>query len=155
MLYDFFNIIGNGLALVMTDALSSGRNNAPTILVVEDEPMIRLDVADGLREFGFHVYEACDGVEALQILGETCVNLVFSDVQMPGKLDGFDIARHVRSSLPQVPVFLTSGFVRPDAAPPDLADLAPLVAKPYDLGRLVERFRAALDVSGANALKSN
>ena len=139
----------------MTDALSSWRNDAPTILVVEDERMIRLDVADGLREFGFHVYEACDGVEALQILGQTSVNLVFSDVQMPGKLDGFDIARHVRLSQPQVSIILTSGFVRSDAAPPDLADLAPLVAKPYDLDRLVERFRIALDWPEAKTAKLN
>ena len=101
----------------MTDALAGGRIDAPTILVVEDEPMIRLDVAEGLREFGFHVYEASDGVEALQILGQTSVNLVFSDVQMPGKLDGFDVARHVRSSLPQVPIVLTSGFVRTPRRP--------------------------------------
>ena len=139
----------------MTEALAGGRIDAPTILVVEDEPMIRLDVAEGLREFGFHVYEASDGVEALQILGQTSVNLVFSDVQMPGKLDGFDVARHVRSSLPQVPIVLTSGFVRPDAAPPDLADLAPLVAKPYNLGQLVERFRAALGANADRAVESN
>lgn len=128
--------------------------SAPAILVVEDEPMIRMDVADGLREFGFQVYEAGCGAEALQILAQIPVNIVFSDVQMPGDLDGFDIARHVRAALPLVPVILTSGFVRSDAAPPDLADIAPLVAKPYDLGRLVERFRSALAQS-RDAMSSN
>lgn len=116
----------------------------PAILVVEDEPVIRMDVADGLREFGFKVYEAGDGHEALQILAKTPVNIVFSDIQLPGGLDGFDIARHVRAKLPGVPVILTSGFVRADSAPSDMADVAPLVAKPYDLHKLVERFRTAL-----------
>lgn len=133
---------------IMTDSFDCGAP-APTILVVEDEPMIRMDVADGLREFGFQVFEAADGAEALQILNQTPVSLVFSDVQIPGDLDGFDIARHVRAYLPLVPVILTSGFVRPDDAPPDLVDIAPLVAKPYDLARLVERFRAALSPTHA------
>lgn len=134
----------------MTDVFDFG-GPAPAILVVEDEPMIRMDVADGLRDYGFQVFEASDGAEALQILAQTKVSLVFSDVQIPGKLDGFDIARHVKATLPLVPIVLTSGFVRPDAAPPDLADVAPLVAKPYDLARLVERFRAALAQAHAPA----
>lgn len=65
----------------------------PTVLIVEDEVFPRLAMADYLRECGFHVVEAASGVEAQQlVLAGLKVDLVFSDITMPGGVDGIDLA---------------------------------------------------------------
>ncbi|MFC5085869.1 response regulator [Microvirga arabica] len=87
---------------------------APTILVVEDEVLVRLVIADYLRECGYKVYEAVNAGEALEVLQSSRVpiDVVFSDVQMPGEIDGFGLARWVRANKPGVQVILTSGVER-------------------------------------------
>ena len=122
----------------MPDSVAS-----PVILVVDDEPLIRMDVADALRDAGFAVHEACDGVEALEALAQAQVQLVLSDVQMP-RLDGFGLARRLRAERPGLPVVLASGFVRADGVPADLADLAPVLAKPFPLDALLRRIESEL-----------
>jgi len=116
---------------------------APAILVVDDDPIIRMDVADSLREAGFVVHEAGDGQEALETLAQTEVDLVFSDVQMP-RLDGFGLARRLRAQRPRLPIVLASGLVREDGVPEDLAEIGPLLAKPFALDGLIQRIEAAL-----------
>jgi len=116
---------------------------SPAILVVDDEPLIRMDVADALREAGFFVHEACDGVEALETLAQAQVQLVLSDVQMP-RLDGFGLARRLRAERPGLPVVLASGFVRADGVPADLTDLGPVLAKPFLLDALLQRIESEL-----------
>src|SRR5438874_384004 len=70
-----------------------------TILVVEDEVLVRMLIADQLRNAGYSVIEAADADEALALLAHTFnVNVVLSDVQMPGSLDGAGLARIVRSN---------------------------------------------------------
>ncbi|HEX2224313.1 MAG TPA: response regulator, partial [Thermoanaerobaculia bacterium] len=83
----------------------------PTVLVVEDEVLIRLAVAQYLRDCGWVVLEAGDAEEALTILqaADVRVDLVFTDVQMPRALDGFGLARWIRAHRPEVRVLLTSG----------------------------------------------
>lgn len=112
----------------------------PSILVVEDEVLIRLTVADHLRDCGFRVLEAANGDEARRIVeaGET-VDLVFTDIQMPGSLDGFSLARWVRANRPGVPVLLTSGYVKSAELAHDLC--TEIVGKPYDHDDLVRRLR--------------
>ena len=112
----------------------------PSILVVEDEVLIRLTVADHLRDCGFRVLEAANGDEACRIMeaGET-VDLVFTDIQMPGQLDGFSLARWVRDRKPGVPVLLTSGYVKSAELAHDLC--TEIVSKPYDHDDLVKRLR--------------
>ncbi len=80
------------------------------ILVVEDEVLIRSILADELRASGFVVVEAANAEEALSYLsaGES-VDLVFSDIHMPGPLNGLELARKLRLELPQLPIILTSG----------------------------------------------
>lgn len=112
----------------------------PSILVVEDEVLIRLTVADHLRDCGFRVLEAANGDEARRIIeaGET-IDLVFSDVQMPGTVDGFSLARWIRATRPGLPVLLTSGYVKQAEVAHDLC--AEIVSKPYDHDDLVRRLR--------------
>ena len=114
-----------------------------TLLVVDDEVLIRLTIADHLRDCGFHVIEAANGEEAVRVLeaGEP-VDLVFSDVQMPGSIDGFALARWVRQNRPGMPVLLTSGYVRSAEIAHDLCE--EIVEKPYDPDDLAGRLRRLL-----------
>lgn len=115
------------------------------ILVVEDDILIRLATADYLRECGYTVYEAGNVSEAQAIFGAALqVDVVFSDVQMPGGLNGFGLARWVRANHPGVPVILTSGVARLATDAADLCEQAPFVEKPYDHGAIAQRIRALL-----------
>ena len=117
-----------------------------SILVVEDEAIIRFDVAEHLRDQGFAVLEASSGDEALEILQSGArVDLVFSDIQMPGSASGVDLARWILASAPHIAVILTSGADRAMDLDPDLAAIAPVQGKPYDPGALVRRIRAMLE----------
>jgi CheY-like chemotaxis protein len=82
----------------------------PTILVVEDEGLVRLDIAAYLRSRDFRVLEAGNAHEAIQLLiADHNIDLVFSDVSMPGGLNGIELARWVRKQRSGVQVLLTSG----------------------------------------------
>lgn len=116
-----------------------------TVLVVEDDILFRLATAEYLRECGYTVYEAGNVSEAQAVFGAGLqVDVVFSDVQMPGALDGFGLARWVRANHPAVPVILTSGVARLATDAADLCEQAPFVEKPYDHGAIAQRIRALL-----------
>jgi CheY-like chemotaxis protein len=87
---------------------TSGR---PAVLLVEDEELVRLIIADELREAGFEVLEAEDGLRAMEVLrsGET-IDLLFTDIRMPGSLTGWDIAEEARSLRPEIAVIYATGF---------------------------------------------
>jgi CheY-like chemotaxis protein len=115
-------------------------------LVVDDEVLVRLAVGEYLRDCGFHVFEAADGNEAIEVLqaAELPIDLVFSDVQMPG-LDGFGLARWIRENRPEVRVLLTSGNPAGVAAKAtELCHEGPVVAKPYDHAALLQRIKRML-----------
>ena len=85
-------------------------SNGPyTILVVEDEPWIRLATAHHLEGCNFHVLEASSVREAIAALERSAVDLVFTDLRLPGARDGIELARWVARNRPGVPVILTSG----------------------------------------------
>jgi CheY-like chemotaxis protein len=82
-----------------------------TVLVVEDEMMVRMPIAEYLRDCGYNVLEAGDANEAIAAMdAEEAVSLVFSDIRMPGKMDGVGLAEWFRAHYPSVPVLLTSGY---------------------------------------------
>jgi CheY-like chemotaxis protein len=114
-----------------------------TVLVVEDEVLIRLVIADYLRECGYKIYEAVSADEAVQILQtpEVSVDIVFSDVEMPGGMDGFGLARWVRTNKPGVKVILTSGAERSADIVGTLCEAGPLLKKPYPSQDVVDRIK--------------
>jgi DNA-binding NtrC family response regulator len=117
----------------------------PVVLVVEDEVFIRFDVADMLREDGFEVIEASNAQEALEALQSGCrIDLVFSDIQMPGAMNGMGLAGHVLENYPGLPVILTSGASLVLEMDDTLAAIAPVEPKPYDPQAILVRIRAAL-----------
>lgn|SRR5689334_1052451 len=121
-----------------------GADGAPpaTVLVVEDEVLIRLMIAEYLREFGYRVLEARNGDEAKRILGDDGeVGVVFSDVRMPGSVDGLALARWISRNKPDIGVLLTSAYV----APAEAAETGPaaraLLPKPYEPSEVLQRIR--------------
>ena len=103
--------------------------------------MICFVVADYLRDHGFLVIEAMDAGEAMALLQarDVAVDLVFSDVHMPGDLDGLDLARWVCAAFPGLPVILASGAARTADLDEDLCAFAPIEAKPYCMKSVAAR----------------
>ncbi len=86
------------------------------VLVVEDEPLIRMDLVSMIEDAGFEVIEASNADEAISIL-ETRLDIdtVFTDVEMPGSMDGLKLAFAVRDRWPPVKIIIASGRIRPQA----------------------------------------
>jgi two-component system, response regulator PdtaR len=127
-----------------TKGLTPGQEAKPaptTILVVEDEVLVRMLIADQLRNAGYSVIEAADADEALALLAHTNVNVVLSDVQMPGSLDGAGLARILRSKYPALKILLTSGH----SAGVDAVEHDGFFAKPYNVAEIMNRIEALLD----------
>jgi CheY-like chemotaxis protein len=112
-----------------------------TILVVEDVVLVRLVVAEQLRQAGFDVIEARTADEAIRLLGAPLpIDLVFSDIHLPGSsLDGFELARWITDRRPGMKVLLTSGQV-PSPGP----DGEDLLVKPYKYPELIQRLHGLL-----------
>src|ERR1700693_4374987 len=82
------------------------------VLVVEDEFLIRINAAEMIEEAGFEVLEASNADEAVAILeARLDIAVVFTDIQMPGSMDGLKLARAVRDRWPPIHIVATSGFV--------------------------------------------
>ena len=114
-----------------------------TILVVEDEVLIRLVIAEYLRECGYKVHEAAHADEAVAVLksADVWVDIVFSDVLMPGTMDGFGLARWIRENRPNTQVILTAGINRSADIAGMLCEAGPLLEKPYEPKKVVDRIK--------------
>ena len=118
----------------------------PTVLVVEDEVLIRLLIASELRDSGIQVLEASDAEEALTILESSLpVHVVFTDIRMPGRMDGIGLSRFVRERYPHLKLMLTSSH-QPENYARESVDV--FVAKPYDLRTVIQQVDTLLKRSG-------
>ena len=114
------------------------------VLVVEDESMIRIAAADALADYGFMAWEAADTEEALKSIDEhPGIGLVFTDVNLPGRLDGLGLAQEVVLSHPDVEVIVTSGAVTLRSE--DLPDHGTFLPKPYSTKQMVAMVAKKLD----------
>jgi CheY-like chemotaxis protein len=95
--------------------MSPTRPNSQTVvLIVEDESLIRMLGVDVLEDAGFTVLEAANGLQALAALNtHPEIDVMFTDINMPGRLDGLELAARVREEHPHVGVLIASGKVRP------------------------------------------
>jgi two-component system, response regulator PdtaR len=117
----------------------------PTVLVVEDEVLIRLMLADELRGEGLQVLEAANADEALTVLQSSLpVHLLFTDIRMPGRMDGLALAKAAHARFPQIKRIIGSS-ARPEQSIDAFADA--FLAKPYDLHELIKQVRRLLDQS--------
>src|SRR3981189_66382 len=102
----------------------------PVVLIVEDEFLLRIDAADMIAAAGFEVVQAGNADEAIEILeSRRDVTVVFTDIQMPGSMDGLKLARAVRGRWPPIKIVATSG--RLDVSETDLPEGGRFLAKPY------------------------
>lgn len=106
------------------NASHDGNNAAVHVLLAEDEFLIRYDIAEIIRDLGWHVYEASSADEGIAMIERgTHIDLLISDINMPGETDGSDLASAVRSTLPDARIVLMSGMVRARALPEKACDL--------------------------------
>jgi CheY-like chemotaxis protein len=104
----------------------------PTVLIVEDETLISHLVADWLNDRGFAVHEAASGDEALNYIDHGGpVDVMFTDVNLPGSLNGAELATAVRARRPELPIVYASGRYTSDEIAP-LVPRSVFVPKPYD-----------------------
>jgi CheY-like chemotaxis protein len=113
----------------------------PVVLIVEDESLIRLTIADALDDAGYDVIEAAGGAEAQAlVLERSDIWLLFSDIVMPGGIDGLSLLHEVHESHPHIRLMLTSGRPEPEAAtmPPQTL----FVPKPYRVSDVTDQVLA-------------
>jgi CheY-like chemotaxis protein len=110
---------------------------APTILIVEDEPIIRANAVSAIEAEGFQVIEAANADEAIRILeSRRDIRVVFTDIHMPGSMDGLKLAHAVRDRWPPIKIIVTSG--REQLTERDLPEGGRFVAKPYRPHRIAD-----------------
>jgi CheY-like chemotaxis protein len=102
----------------------------PVVLVVEDELLLRLNAVETIEAAGFEVLEAADGDEAIGILESRLdISVVFTDIQIPGSMDGLKLAQAVRGRWPPIKIVATSGRV--GVTQRDLPEGGRFLSKPY------------------------
>ncbi|PWC83905.1 hypothetical protein AEJ54_30225, partial [Azospirillum sp. Sp 7] len=128
------------------DAEAPPADQAPprpaTILLVEDEALVRMATATVLEQSGFRIMEASSGPDALDVFArDPEVDLVLTDYAMPG-MTGLELVRELRARRPGLPVLMVTGYAEIQRA--SALDGLPILQKPYQANELVARIRAAL-----------
>lgn len=104
-------------------------------LVVEDDPIIRLDVVDALEDRGWTVLETSTGEKAIVLMNEHQIDVVLTDIQLGGKLTGWDVARAARDRWPALPVVYMSALA---VVTTELVEASAFCPKPYDPVQVVK-----------------
>jgi PAS domain S-box-containing protein len=118
---------------VVKEVARADMRGSGTVLLVEDNPDVATVSADLLEQLGYTVRRVANAEAALHEIERDGVDLVFSDIVMPGKMDGLGLARHLRATRPSLPILLTSGYS--DAALNVRGDF-PILRKPYEIHEL-------------------
>lgn len=117
--------------------------NTHAILLVEDEVLIRIELADFFSDAGYRVFEAGNAEEAIRILErEQTIRIVLTDLQLPGSMDGLKLAHYIRDRYPPTVLLLTSGGARIDDA--SLPSSSQFVAKPFDPMRILRQIEVMI-----------
>src|SRR5262249_43959024 len=114
-------------------------------LVVEDDILVRMPIAQYLRDCGYKVIETVNATEAMEVLShqETTVHVVFSDIEMPGAVDGFGLAKWISEHRPGLDVLLAGTVPRAVETAKELCDEGP-VPKPYEAQTVHNHIRCLL-----------
>jgi CheY-like chemotaxis protein len=116
------------------------------VLVVEDHPLVRRSVLEVMIEAGFETVEASSAAEAIRILeARPDIHFVFTDAEMPGTMDGIELAHYIRNRWPPVRLIVVSGKALVD--PPELPPGAKFFAKPYRETSIVEAMTGMLSAA--------
>ena len=123
------------------------KRSPPTVLIVEDEPITRMAAADAITDTGLETREAGDAKEALQVLDDhSDIGILFTDIDMPGPMDGLGLAEQVHKDWPAVELIVTSGATTVKDS--DLPDNGTFISKPYRATRLIEVVKQKLASEG-------
>jgi CheY-like chemotaxis protein len=111
------------------------------ILVAEDQVLVRMAAVDMLADHGFEVWEAGGADEVLAVLQQRGaeIGVLFTDIQMPGSIDGLQLAHRVRRSWPRIGLLITSGKTLPRSA--ELPGGSRFLSKAYDLNQMMTQVR--------------
>ena len=113
----------------------------PVVLIVEDEPLLRILAIEVVEEAGFVAIEARDAEEAVILLESRAdITLLFTDINMPGSIDGLKLAHAVRNRWPPIKILVVSGKQRLQSS--DLPSNSRFLRKPYQASTLVEELRS-------------
>ena len=112
----------------------------PVVLIVEDDFLLRMDAADMIKAAGFEVIEAGNADQAIEVLeARPDITVVFTDIQMPGSMDGLKLARAVRGRWPPIKIIATSGRLHVDEV--DLPEGGRFLPKPYSHAQVTRVLR--------------
>jgi len=130
---------------MLGDDDSANKIPPSTVLVVEPDILVRMVIADYLRNCGYRVFEGATAEDVVTVLGtEQKIDVIFAEIQLSGSMDGFGLAQWVRERHPGVEVILTSGIARTAEQASDLCDEGPL-DKPYHPQEVVRRINILLE----------
>ena len=119
-------------------------NQRPSILVVDDELLIRDLLYDFFKDHGWDISIAENGEKAMEVLKDKNVDLVLSDVKMP-EMDGLDLSRKLRESYPKIPVVLMTGYPSVESAVSALrTKVDDYVVKPFNINQLFKLIESAI-----------
>jgi DNA-binding NtrC family response regulator len=122
-----------------------GADYAPVIMVIEPEVLIRMIIAEFLRDCGFKVIEGVVAEDVTTVIDSGAhLDIVFSEVRLAGKTDGFALAKQLRKSHPEIDVILTSGIAGAAEKSTDLCAEGPL-KKPYEPSDVASRIHLLLE----------
>src|SRR5438270_33237 len=132
--------------MTLTDAPTTSVAVTETVLVVEDEVLIRMVISQYLRDCGYRVIDAANADEAVMVLQEPDlrIDVVLSDVEMPGSMDGFGLSQWVRQHREGLAVILVGSPVKAADAAGDLCESGPMLSKPYEPQFVVDQIRRLL-----------
>jgi two-component sensor histidine kinase/DNA-binding NarL/FixJ family response regulator len=122
---------------------SPDQSEAPKVLIVEDEMMLRLGAVDLVEQAGFCPVQAVDADEAISILeARSDISLLFTDIQMPGSMDGLKLAHAVHDRWPAIKIILVSGQITPSES--ERPAQSRFFGKPINLDKMIPAMRAML-----------
>lgn len=124
--------------------MSAAVAKRPIVLVVEDDFLLRMDAVDIVRDAGFEAAEAANADDAIAIIeANPNIHVVFTDVQMPGTMDGLKLARFIKDRWPPIKIVATSGRLR--VSENDLPEGSIFVPKPYTPAQIIRTLRELTD----------
>jgi CheY-like chemotaxis protein len=140
-------MVGEALTVEESSVVPLARGRGETVLVVEDNTALRRVVVRQLGELGYRVLAAENATAGLRLLEQQSIDLLLTDIVMPGGINGRELAQRARQRWPGIRVVFTSGFseawLSGDAG--RLSSRAPLLSKPYRKEELASAAREALD----------
>jgi len=132
--------------MTSSDTGSESTAATETVLVVEDEVLIRMVISAYLRDCGYRVIEAANADEAILVLQqeELAIDVVFTDTEMPGSMDGFGLSQWIRANRQGLEVILVGSPARAANAAGELCESGPTLSKPYEPQAVLDHIKRLL-----------